>query len=215
MRRTAVLVVAAALLGLPVGPAAASGERARVLAWVDGDTVRTTAGVVRLIGVDAPESGTCGAQKALRVARRSAPVGSTVRLVAPSSVDDRDGYGRALRYVDRGRVDVALRLLRAGVPARFDSRDGYDAHPRQARYRAADAAHPDLCVVAPPPGTDLASYPPVAGTRDCPPYAPIKGNRDSMIYHLPGDRYYGVTTPEECFATEAGAQAAGYRRAQV
>lgn len=215
MRRTVVLAVVAAVVALLPGPAEAARERARVLAWLDGDTVRTTAGVVRLIGVDAPESGTCGARRALEVARRAAPVGSTVRLVAPPSVDDRDGYGRSLRYVDRGRTDVALRLLRAGVPARFDSRDGYDTHPREARYRTADTAHPDLCVVAPPPGTDLASYPPVAGTRDCPAYAPIKGNRDSMIYHLPTDRYYGVTSPEECFATEAGAQAAGYRRAQV
>lgn len=36
-----------------------------------------------------------------------------------------------------------------------------------------------------------------------------------LIYHLPGDRYYDVTNPEECFATAADAEAAGYRRAKV
>ena len=50
---------------------------------------------------------------------------------------------------------------------------------------------------------------------DCPSWAPIKGNADSMIYHLPGQRYYAVTKPEDCFRTEAAAQAAGYRKAKV
>ena len=36
-----------------------------------------------------------------------------------------------------------------------------------------------------------------------------------MIYHKPGQRYYDVTVPEECFASEAAAQAAGYRAAKV
>ncbi len=49
----------------------------------------------------------------------------------------------------------------------------------------------------------------------CPSWAPIKGNRDSMIYHLPGQRYYNVTNPEQCFASESAAKSAGYRRAKV
>lgn len=35
-----------------------------------------------------------------------------------------------------------------------------------------------------------------------------------MIYHVPGGTSYNQTKPKECFATEAAAQAAGYRRAQ-
>lgn len=49
----------------------------------------------------------------------------------------------------------------------------------------------------------------------CPRWAPIKGNADSMIYHLRGQRFYNVTHPEECFRTEAAARAAGYRKAKV
>ena len=30
--------------------------------------------------------------------------------------------------------------------------------------------------------------------------------------HVPGGQFYNATKPEECFATEAAAQAAGYRR---
>jgi hypothetical protein len=32
---------------------------------------------------------------------------------------------------------------------------------------------------------------------------------------MSGDAYYDETNPEECFATEADAQAAGYRAAEV
>lgn len=49
---------------------------------------------------------------------------------------------------------------------------------------------------------------------DCPSAYPIKGNANSMIYHLPGGTHYDITRPEECFATESAAQAAGYRAAR-
>lgn len=45
----------------------------------------------------------------------------------------------------------------------------------------------------------------------------IKGNRSirgPWIYHLPGQRYYEQTRPEDLFCTERQAQAAGYRRSK-
>ncbi|MCU9986710.1 cell wall-binding repeat-containing protein [Mobiluncus curtisii] len=51
--------------------------------------------------------------------------------------------------------------------------------------------------------------------KACPSNAPIKGNANSGIYHVPGGRYYDKTTPEACFATESDAQNAGYRRSKV
>lgn len=50
---------------------------------------------------------------------------------------------------------------------------------------------------------------------NCPSWAPIKGNADSGIYHLPGWAYYDRTNPEECFRSEAAALGAGYRPSQV
>jgi hypothetical protein len=50
---------------------------------------------------------------------------------------------------------------------------------------------------------------------NCSQSAPIKGNQSFGIYHMPGDSYYDVTDPEECFASEAAAQAAGYRASEV
>ncbi|AJT41840.1 hypothetical protein [Psychromicrobium lacuslunae] len=51
--------------------------------------------------------------------------------------------------------------------------------------------------------------------NSCPSWAPIKGNKQSHIYHLPGQRFYKATNPELCFATEAAAVKAGYRKAKV
>ena len=63
---------------------------------------------------------------------------------------------------------------------------------------------PDSPVVSPAPPKDSPSG------SSCPPDQPIKGNQ-SGIYHVPGGQYYDRTNPEECFASEADAQAAGYR----
>ncbi|MCA9879996.1 MAG: hypothetical protein KC442_19510, partial [Thermomicrobiales bacterium] len=52
-----------------------------------------------------------------------------------------------------------------------------------------------------------------AGERDCPAGYPVKGNLPSRIYHAPGQPTYGRTNPEVCFATEAAAANAGFRRA--
>jgi hypothetical protein len=57
---------------------------------------------------------------------------------------------------------------------------------------------------------------PPATKDDCPASHPIKGNQGSRdqpvwIYHPPGTASYAATDPEECFATAADAQAAGYR----
>jgi hypothetical protein len=64
---------------------------------------------------------------------------------------------------------------------------------------------------------DADSVPPGAirgdGGSICPPVYPIKGNAQSMLYHVPTNPSYGQTTPELCFSTVEAATAAGYREA--
>lgn len=53
---------------------------------------------------------------------------------------------------------------------------------------------------------------------NCPAGYPIKGNHSSsgeLIYHVPGGQFYERTNPEECFATERDARAAGYRASKL
>ena len=206
---TALLTAIAVVVG--GGAEAATTSGARVTRWIDGDTVETTRGTVRLIGIDTPERGRCGSTAATRRAQAIAPAGSRIQLGNPASVVDHDRYGRTLRYVltPAGR-DLGLAQLRDGAHARYDSTDGYQRHPRQARYHRADANHSGYGCAT---GSTTDGTPRSDGS--CPSSAPIKGNESSMIYHLPGQAYYDITKAEECFATRTAAEAAGYRAAKI
>jgi endonuclease YncB( thermonuclease family) len=108
-----------------------------VVRVVDGDTVELGNGeVVRLVGIDAPETGECGHDRATEKLVRLI---EGRRATLGESDEDRDRYGRLLRYVDRGPVDAGLAMIESGLAiARYDSRDGYGEHPREARYIRAD-----------------------------------------------------------------------------
>lgn len=134
----------AVIIGVIVALAtAASG--ARVDYVVDGDTLRLESGAyVRFIGIDTPERGDCGYAAAKAAVDRM--VGDRVELPNPRAVEDTDFYGRLLRYVEVDGRDVGLALLRTGLArARYDSRDGYGAHPRERAYHRADRLAPDVC----------------------------------------------------------------------
>lgn len=53
------------------------------------------------------------------------------------------------------------------------------------------------------------------GSVVCPPEFPIKGNKQSLIYHEPGQSSYAATIPEFCFASRVAAEAAGYRQSRA
>lgn len=68
------------------------------------------------------------------------------------------------------------------------------------------------CQPAPPPRPIGVTQP--VDSWNCPASHPIKGNRPSMIFHVRGQAFYNRTNPEQCFATEADARNAGYRKAE-
>lgn len=125
---------------------------------VDGDTIDLDSGdSVRLVGIDTPERGECGFGPAQSALKRLV-LGKEVTLVA--SDEDADKYGRLLRYVEVGDLDVGLRLIRKGLAiARYDSRDGYGRHPREDRYITADAAAADITCPKPVPETEPEKEP--------------------------------------------------------
>lgn len=209
--------------------AAADRKAAAARPWavtkvVDGDTIWASRdGVsrkIRLIGIDTPEFGQCGYTESTRSLR--AIIGGQRVTLTAGARDDVDRYGRLLRYVDVNGVDAGLRQIKQGFAvARYDSRDGYGTHAREAAYIRADAASPRAACAQPGTGgagagSALTGSWPLAGDQHpCPQSRPVKGNEDSMIAHEPGDRYYNVTNPEQCFATMSDAEAAGFRPAKV
>lgn len=160
MRRLALLVLAAALIvalpkmvggiALPtevadlIGVEQAERTRAVVVRVTDGDTlkVRLPNGSekdVRVLGIDTPEvypEQECGGSEATTAMAGLAPVGSKVVLVSDPTQDNRDRYGRLLRYVQRAGDDVGLAQLRSGHARTFIFRD--DPVDRAEDYRAAE-----------------------------------------------------------------------------
>jgi hypothetical protein len=142
---------------------------------IDGDTIELASREsVRVVGIDTPELGECGYDEAAANMERLV-LGKRVRLVM--SDEDRDHYGRLLRYLDVGKVDAGLRQIKAGLAiARYDSRDGYGYHPRENRYIDADEVTPNKTCPQPnpaPPEQQPAPAGCAPGYDPClPPYPP-------------------------------------------
>ena len=101
---------------------ATTGRTAAVVEWVnDGDTLTlTNGGKVRLLQVDAPELETdCYGRAALQALIALAPKGTRVSLDADPRLDDRDRYGRLLRYVFVRGTNVNIELVRAGAASPY------------------------------------------------------------------------------------------------
>jgi hypothetical protein len=82
-----------------------------------------------------------------------------VTLTPGGDGEDTDRYGRLLRYVDVDGLDTGQRLIETGLArARYDSRDGYGAHDREAAYVAADDV--SLEATCAPPTTQPPPPPP-------------------------------------------------------
>lgn len=97
---------------------------------VDGDTLDTTVGRVRLLGIDAPEKDDCfGSQAQTRL--REVVLGREVTLASDPLQGDRDRFGRLLRFVDREGIDLSADLVSGGFARVFAE------YPttRTARYR--------------------------------------------------------------------------------
>ena len=217
--------------------------RAFVTKVVDGDTIHvrigTTNETVRLIGIDTPEvvdprtPVQCYGREAS--ARTTALLDQqTVYLQADSTQGDRDRYGRLLRYVwSANGVDTNLLLISDGYAYEYTYALPYRA---QLAYKAAQSSarsaqrglwSPSTCagvVVATKTRTATKSPTPTRTATATPAgtvsvaSAPcsvgqIKGNRTSMIYHLPSGAYYAKTKLSvQCFDSERAALVAGYRR---
>ncbi len=213
----------AAGLALPASAETISGQ-ARV---VDGDTLAVAGQRVRLRGIDAPETRQTCRRNGRRWACGKAATRAMRRLIGRNpvrcEVSGRDRYGRAIAACFAAGRDLQQELVRQGLALayrRYSTRyapeedaaraeriglwSGEFTKPwrwrREARNRRVER-RPD--------------------TQAAPGSCPIKGNisRNGRIYHVPGGEHYDRTRIDESrgerwFCTEAGARAAGWRRAR-
>ncbi len=158
-RRTAGVLVAAALLALVVATGASPTDEAvyRIDHVVDGDTVDLRNGAkIRLVQIDTPEvyfSAECYGRQASALTKHLLPPGTAVRLAAEPATDRVDEYGRLLRYVIRARdrlnINVYLVRVGAAAPYFYDGRRGRYAAILDRLARRARARHLGLWAACP------------------------------------------------------------------
>jgi micrococcal nuclease len=194
--RAVALLLSATVVALLLGAAATARPSAPrvtgdVTHVVDGDTidVRLTSGVderVRLIGIDTPERGVCGAARATAYASALAS-GRRATLVGDPTQARRDRYGRLLAYVwvdgrDLGFQQLARGLARVYIYDRpFQRLAAYRRAERAGKTRSdsiwrscdvkaprplvgagrsgCDPSYPTACIPPPPPDLDCADIP--------------------------------------------------------
>ncbi|MBI4022893.1 thermonuclease family protein [Candidatus Berkelbacteria bacterium] len=204
-------------------------EGVLVTSVIDGDTIEVEGGErVRYIGIDTPETtlgkNDCYGQAAVE-RNRELVDGQRVRL--ERDVEPFDKYGRTLAYVTVGKTFVNEVLVAEGfastltIPPNVRFADHFAELAAEAREegRGLWGACEDAPTTSSTPSgsTNRPDYNeaiPQAATTDCPLDRAIKGNAQSMIYHVPGGEFYERTKPEACFATEPEAVTAGYRRSK-
>lgn len=185
-----------------------SGKIVRI---ADGDTVTLLDSTnkqhrIRLAEIDAPETGQAFGRKSKDALRDMCARGGMAEI----HVQDIDRYGRIVGRVYCSGVDTSAEQVRHGMAWVYDNyvRD-------KSLYKLQDAARAN--------GVGLWSDPDPTqpwrwrrgerGVGDT--GAAVQGNRNSMIYHVPGCPGYGAMKPKNVvdFSSEAEAAAAGYRKA--
>ena len=185
---------------------------------VDGDTLEVRGQMIRLFGIDAPESAqTCEASGRRYPCGRLAAE-TLAKLIAGRTVscegDERDRYDRLIGWCRAGRTDLNREMVRLGWAVAFrqftdvfleEELDAAKAarglwrgqFERPTRFRAARWAE---------------------AKQESPNGCPIKGNISDRgrIYHTPWSRHYSRTRintrrGERWFCSEAEAIRAGWR----
>lgn len=119
---------------------------------VDGDTIKVLIDgeeeTIRIIGINTPETVDprkpveCFGKEASDAIKEKLSVGEVVTLVSDQTQDDRDKYGRLLRYVeDENGQDIGLLLILEGYAYEYTHQVPYERQPvyQEAERQAKDS----------------------------------------------------------------------------
>lgn len=186
---------------------------------IDGDTLALRGIIIRLHGIDAPETGQrCRGRdgKALRPGDASVSLLQTIAKPGLTcSGTKRDDYGRLIaRCRAADGKDIGRRLVAEGLAWAF-VKYAADYSPEEAEAREARSG---VWAMDCQPPWDFRAKRWEAARQQAPQGCPIKGNisKNGRIYHTPWSRDYSRTRidtakGEPWFCSEKEALAAGWR----
>ena len=154
-KKLAVFVVGAFLIG--GAPTAYSASN--VSKVVDGDTITMSNGEkVRLIQIDTPElaSKECYGIQAKSELSKLLNQAGEVSLTSDPNLDEVDKYGRLLRYVFIGNINLNLKLIEIGAAAPYFYRGEKGIYAAQLLKAAQTAQKRKLGMWGMCPGTRLS-----------------------------------------------------------
>ncbi len=159
--------------------------------------------------------------RAGRIRKRTCHITVVVSRLPASELEKRRQRDEARPQVARGRRAATSaqaarreRVARSREAAAAVEEHDHEDHDHEAHGLVGDAVVADTVVTDTAVSDDAASFgegshaPLEDGSE--PEGFPIKGNADSMLYHVPDSRFFERTVAEVWFATEEAAEAAGY-----
>jgi endonuclease YncB( thermonuclease family) len=81
---------------------------------IDGDTVIIKGEHIRVLQINTPEIGTCYAQQAKEYTQNFLDSKGSLTIKSDSKLDKVDQYGRSLRYIYKGKLNLSLELAKRG-----------------------------------------------------------------------------------------------------
>lgn len=139
------VLLAVVLVAAPLSGATVTTSSGTVASVYDGDTLLLTNGQrIRMLQIDTPEfgSGECYSRASRKALLKLTPIGSRVQLEKDSRLDNVDRYGRLLRYVHRGSLNVNVVMVASGAaaPYFYGNDEGRYAARLMAEARRAKSA---------------------------------------------------------------------------
>jgi large subunit ribosomal protein L17 len=123
---------------------------------------------------------------------------AVIELIQQKTVTDEADRARRVRSSQRPTAQVPAEAPAPVEPAVEDATGAVGATEAEESTSTEDAPYGE------------GSHAPLEDPQEAPAGFPIKGNADSMLYHVPGSSHYGQTVAEVWFASEEAAEAAGF-----
>jgi micrococcal nuclease len=130
----------------------------RITSIIDGDTIKLSNGKsVRLLQIDTPElrGDECYAKEAQQALAKLINRKGKVRFTTDPKLDQVDAYGRLLRYIFVGKVNINLRMIEIGAASPYFYRSELGIYSDQLLKAAEKAKSENLGLWSTCPGTLL------------------------------------------------------------